>query len=170
MASRVRGRTKGDAMTGAHDLHEFDRALADLAAAYGKAVTDAMKSSYWSGLEDLALEAVRDGMALAKRDSRYLPPVSVIRDCARQAEQADSARLTVGPRPIPESDVWCSRCDDTGWRYVDAPAPEPLLSDAYRSGLVRTKAERCACRADNPVYQWRRAAERRQGARRERES
>lgn len=151
-------------MTGAHDKMAFASALKDLAAAYGKAMSQDMSESYWDGLEDLDLSTVRAGMRLAKRDARYMPSVAVIREAARLAQQQDGPQQAMSRPQLEDGEVWCKTCDDTGWVSVERLVP-PNTSPHYQPGATRIYASPCGCRTDNPMYQWARQQERRQGAR-----
>lgn len=169
-------------MTGV-DMLDFRALMADLAAAYRKTLDQHGFESYFDGLEDLSIRQIRDGVRHAKRESQYMPSVAKIRESVRHAQQAKAGH-SIGRPQLEPTESWCPACEDTGWCYVDerrvdaTTMPEwavknisrqRLLDDVkdpanvplYRGERTHTKAVKCPCRTENPMYQWKREQERR---------
>ena len=152
------------------DMAVFAAALRDLALALGLSapVTSERVESYWDGLSDLPIEAIRTGIAAAKRDAkRWLPSVGTLREHIRLAQQ-QATSTAAGPSAmaagmLARGERYCLDCHDTGWQYIERPMP-PGRHEAYRADAMRTTVTPCSCRGLNPIYQHHRGQERRQSA------
>lgn len=169
----------------------YDRVM-ELAVARGKTPADDQIASLFRLLDDLPWLDVERGLAHSARHDTWFPdPVRIRKAVAVTA--GERARVTASPEAmaaIAAGEVRCHVCHDTGWEPLeiavapeDGPTLQPWMVEnlsrpdraalvaqygagpypMYPHGQQKTSTRACACRATNPLYRAKRAAERRIG-------
>lgn len=140
----------------AADFRDFRAAIERTAAAFGKALPETLTGTYFDDLGAYPLTAVLAALDKARREMRFFPRVSSLRELC----ETDSA--VVVPTAVPEwidhdhGRYWCEGCQDTGYaRGLECPGDGTChLGSCGRDGHNKdphpyTRA--CSCRPTNPI-------------------
>lgn len=140
----------------ADDLGAFRAGLERTASAFGKALSNDLVATFFADLSGYPLTAVLGAIDKARRDGRFFPRVSMLRELC----ETDSA--IVVPTFVPEwidhdhGRYWCEGCQDTGYvRKLECPGDGAChLGSCGRDGYNKDPhpyTRPCSCRPTNPI-------------------